>query len=86
LNFASGGLALSMVSLGAVHRMVYVLLLSVTLGGDIVHHDDVAPMRPGCDNNFVLVPIFLLCILLLNCWIGCGMSYSFQHLFLTLML
>lgn len=23
--------------------------------GDIVHHDDVAPKRPGCDNNFVLV-------------------------------
>jgi len=69
LNFASRALALSMVSLGAVHSVVYVLLLSVTLvwggvlGGDIVHHDDVAPIRPGCDNNFVLVTIFLLCVL-----------------------
>lgn len=22
--------------------------------GDIVHQDDVAPKKPGCDNNFVL--------------------------------
>lgn len=35
------------------------LVLSVTFGsaGDIVHPDDVAPKRPGCDNNFVLVKI-----------------------------
>ncbi|VFQ85990.1 unnamed protein product [Cuscuta campestris] len=26
-------------------------------GGDIVHHDDVAPRRAGCDNNFVLVKV-----------------------------
>ncbi|KAJ8900611.1 hypothetical protein K2173_025388 [Erythroxylum novogranatense] len=25
--------------------------------GDIVHQDDVAPRRPGCDNNFVLVKV-----------------------------
>ncbi|KAF2315299.1 hypothetical protein GH714_038757 [Hevea brasiliensis] len=25
--------------------------------GDIVHHDDVAPKRPGCENNFVLVKV-----------------------------
>ncbi|OWM64248.1 hypothetical protein CDL15_Pgr018820 [Punica granatum] len=31
--------------------------LPVVLGGDIVHHDDVAPKRPGCDNNFVLVKV-----------------------------
>lgn len=39
---------------------VAVLLLSCSLvvyGGDIVHQDDVAPRRPGCDNNFVLVKI-----------------------------
>lgn len=68
-----------MVSVGAVHSVVYVLLLSVTLvlGGDIVHHDDVAPIRPGCDNNFVLVPIFILFSFssheLQNCF---GMSFS----------
>ncbi|XP_030457262.1 signal peptide peptidase-like 4 [Syzygium oleosum] len=27
------------------------------LSGDIVHHDDVAPKRPGCENNFVLVKV-----------------------------
>ncbi|KAL6569526.1 Signal peptide peptidase-like 4 [Orobanche minor] len=27
---------------------------SVVFAGDIVHQDDVAPKRPGCDNNFVL--------------------------------
>jgi signal peptide peptidase-like protein 2B len=34
-----------------------VLVLSVSLGSaeDIVHHNDVAPKRPGCYNNFVLV-------------------------------
>lgn len=30
---------------------------SVVLAGDIVHRDDVAPKRPGCENNFVLVKI-----------------------------
>ncbi|XP_010544387.1 PREDICTED: signal peptide peptidase-like 4 [Tarenaya hassleriana] len=25
--------------------------------GDIVHHDDTLPKRPGCDNNFVLVKV-----------------------------
>lgn len=28
---------------------------SLVLGGDIVHRDNVAPHRPGCNNNFVLV-------------------------------
>ncbi|KAK7389940.1 hypothetical protein VNO78_25237 [Psophocarpus tetragonolobus] len=48
-----------MVSLGAVYSAAYVFLLAVTLvlGGDIVHHDDVAPRRPGCENNFVLVKV-----------------------------
>lgn len=34
---------------------VLLLSLSLSSAGDIVHHDDVAPKRPGCDNNFVLV-------------------------------
>lgn len=41
-----------------VAAVVAVLLLScssVVQGGDIVHHDDKTPRRPGCDNNFVLV-------------------------------
>ncbi|XP_076950336.1 signal peptide peptidase-like 4 [Bidens hawaiensis] len=29
----------------------------VVFAGDIVHQDDVAPKRPGCDNNFVLVKV-----------------------------
>lgn len=38
--------------------MVFMVLLSSSgfgLAGDIVHEDDVAPKRPGCDNKFVLV-------------------------------
>lgn len=36
-----------------------VVLLSSSLvsAGDIVHQDDIAPKRPGCDNNFVLVKV-----------------------------
>ncbi|KAF3441507.1 hypothetical protein FNV43_RR15421 [Rhamnella rubrinervis] len=39
--------------------LVVVLMLSPSLSsaGDIVHHDDIAPKRPGCDNNFVLVKV-----------------------------
>ncbi|XP_073312818.1 signal peptide peptidase-like 4 [Primulina huaijiensis] len=33
------------------------LCSSVVSAGDIVHQDDVAPKRPGCDNNFVLVKV-----------------------------
>ncbi|XP_076922295.1 signal peptide peptidase-like 4 isoform X1 [Bidens hawaiensis] len=29
----------------------------VVFAGDIVHQDDVAPKRPGCENNFVLVKV-----------------------------
>ncbi|XP_009592078.1 signal peptide peptidase-like 4 isoform X1 [Nicotiana tomentosiformis] len=36
---------------------VFLLSSSFVIGGDIVHHDDVAPKRPGCNNNFVLVKI-----------------------------
>lgn len=37
---------------------VFGLLLysaSFVSAGDIVHHDDSLPQRPGCNNNFVLV-------------------------------
>jgi signal peptide peptidase-like protein 2B len=34
---------------------VFMLLLTVTFAGDIVHPDSIAPKKPGCDNNFVLV-------------------------------
>ncbi|KAM7260820.1 hypothetical protein ACFE04_026295 [Oxalis oulophora] len=34
-----------------------VVLKSFGLAGDIVHHDDNAPKKPGCDNNFVLVKV-----------------------------
>ncbi|KAL3649558.1 Signal peptide peptidase-like 4 [Castilleja foliolosa] len=30
---------------------------SAVFAGDIVHHDDVVPKRPGCENNFVLVKV-----------------------------
>ncbi|KAI3444532.1 hypothetical protein Pfo_001197 [Paulownia fortunei] len=30
---------------------------SVVFAGDIVHQDDIAPKRPGCENNFVLVKV-----------------------------
>ncbi|KAJ7962402.1 Signal peptide peptidase-like [Quillaja saponaria] len=33
------------------------LAVSLVLAGDIVHHDDIAPKRPGCNNNFVLVKV-----------------------------
>ncbi|XP_023534333.1 signal peptide peptidase-like 2 [Cucurbita pepo subsp. pepo] len=37
-----------------------VLLLifpSYVLGGDIVHHDDLSPKKPGCENDFILVKV-----------------------------
>lgn len=47
------------------------------LGGDIVHHDDVAPMRPGCDNDFVLVNslFFLFALLSSSLESSCGSVY-----------
>ncbi|KAM7508645.1 hypothetical protein LguiA_019098 [Lonicera macranthoides] len=38
---------------------IFLLILSPSLvyAGDIVHQDDKAPKKPGCDNNFVLVKI-----------------------------
>ncbi|GKU88100.1 hypothetical protein SLEP1_g2404 [Rubroshorea leprosula] len=40
--------------------IIFMVLLSSSgfgLAGDIVHEDDVAPKRPGCDNKFVLVKV-----------------------------
>ncbi|CAN4111583.1 unnamed protein product [Withania somnifera] len=37
--------------------VVLVLCTSLVSAGDIVHQDDIAPSRPGCDNNFVLVKV-----------------------------
>ncbi|KAL4586078.1 hypothetical protein LXL04_010709 [Taraxacum kok-saghyz] len=31
--------------------------VSLVFAGDIVHQDNIAPKRPGCDNNFVLVKV-----------------------------
>ncbi|KAL8136402.1 hypothetical protein V2J09_002403 [Rumex salicifolius] len=36
---------------------IFLLLVAVVYGGDIVHEDDVAPKRPGCQNKFVLVKV-----------------------------
>nr|XP_043621532.1 signal peptide peptidase-like 4 [Erigeron canadensis] len=41
--------------------VLWLILISVISGvvfaGDIVHHDDKSPTRPGCDNDFVLVKV-----------------------------
>ncbi|KAF1889537.1 hypothetical protein Lal_00024864 [Lupinus albus] len=43
----------------SIYTVASMFLFSFTLvlSGDIVHHDDVAPTRPGCANNFVLVKV-----------------------------
>ncbi|KAG5565832.1 hypothetical protein RHGRI_001670 [Rhododendron griersonianum] len=51
-----------MVSKSALCALIVVLFCSSPVhGGDIVHQDDKAPKRPGCDNDFVLVkvPIYI---------------------------
>lgn len=48
-----------MVSLGATCALccsVLIVFVTLSSAGDIVHPDSIAPRRPGCDNNFVLVP------------------------------
>ncbi|XP_057496093.1 signal peptide peptidase-like 4 [Actinidia eriantha] len=45
-------------ALKAVFGLLLVLFWSSSVyAGDIVHQDDKAPKRPGCENNFVLVKI-----------------------------
>ncbi|XP_071717459.1 signal peptide peptidase-like 4 [Rutidosis leptorrhynchoides] len=40
-----------------VLAVILISLISGVLSGDIVHHDDKSPTRPGCDNDFVLVKV-----------------------------
>ncbi|CAL5400995.1 unnamed protein product [Camellia sinensis] len=46
---------------------VFLLLLfcstPVVYAGDIVHQDDVAPKRPGCENNFVLMMVIVVVVI-----------------------
>ncbi|KAI8026317.1 Signal peptide peptidase-like 4 [Camellia lanceoleosa] len=46
-------------ALCALFGFLLILALCSSLGyaGDIVHEDDIAPKRPGCNNNFVLVKV-----------------------------
>lgn len=47
---------LKKVSFGLVKVLLAVILCSsLVFAGDIVRQDDVAPKKPGCENNFVLV-------------------------------
>ncbi|KAL8495230.1 hypothetical protein ACS0TY_019403 [Phlomoides rotata] len=41
----------------SLYAVAVLLCCSDVFAGDIVHQDDVAPKRPGCDNNFVLVKV-----------------------------
>lgn len=44
--------------LGGFFISALVLLLmfpSHVTSGDIVHHDDLTPKKPGCENDFILV-------------------------------
>ncbi|KAL3517170.1 hypothetical protein ACH5RR_024072 [Cinchona calisaya] len=52
-------LKMSTVSCSVCTVVLAVVFLSCSLvfAGDIVHQDDVAPKRPGCENNFVLVKV-----------------------------
>lgn len=48
----------TMASLGASCALccsVFMIFFTFSFAGDIVHHDNIAPKRPGCENNFVLV-------------------------------
>lgn len=40
--------------------VILISLISGVLSGDIVHHDDKSPTRPGCDNDFVLVIFYFV--------------------------
>ncbi|XP_014497707.1 signal peptide peptidase-like 4 [Vigna radiata var. radiata] len=49
-----------MASLGASCALccsVFMIFFTFSFAGDIVHHDNIAPKRPGCENNFVLVKV-----------------------------
>lgn len=45
----------------AISALVLLLIFPCHVtAGDIVHHDDLTPKKPGCENDFILVifPIF----------------------------
>lgn len=48
---------LERINLAAVLVLVATLLCSspYVFANDVVHHDNVAPKQPGCDNDFILV-------------------------------
>lgn len=52
-------LSMGLRRLGLILSLVAVISLlcypSPVTAGDIVHDDDVAPKKPGCENDFVLV-------------------------------
>lgn len=50
----------------ALVLVVIVLFSSQVFAGDIVHQDDVAPKKPGCENNFVLVKSLFFLFLFLD--------------------
>ncbi|PWA54143.1 Calcium-binding EF-hand [Artemisia annua] len=53
----------------SLSRYVLTLILIISTrglyAGDIVHHDDKSPKRPGCDNNFVLFNLGVILYILL---------------------
>ncbi|KAL1546277.1 Signal peptide peptidase-like 4 [Salvia divinorum] len=53
MELRNGGLYCSLFAVA----VAALLCSSVVCAGDIVHHDDTAPKRPGCENNFVLVKV-----------------------------
>ncbi|XP_042046365.1 signal peptide peptidase-like 4 [Salvia splendens] len=53
MELRNGGLYSSLFAVA----VAALLCSSVVCAGDIVHHDDTAPKRPGCENNFVLVKV-----------------------------
>lgn len=70
MELRSSGLHCSFFAVAAL------LCSSVVFAGDIVHHDDTAPKRPGCENNFVLVKILSFLIFILLPFFFCHLSYS----------
>lgn len=45
-----------------ISSLVLLLIFpSIVIAGDIVHHDDYTPKKPGCENDFILV-IFLMAV------------------------
>lgn len=71
----------------AISALVLLLIFpSHVMAGDIVHHDDLTPKKPGCENDFILVvspmavPFFLfaseICFHLFDLHIVLGFALS----------